>query len=370
MQSLFRSNNAETSALNFLNKHAGFVSLVSAPGFFQGIYRQHPDLSPDEVLTCETLSFDEVSMDVLRQRVAQGGMQKTYVVADKVNEPERLRRLRSKFPELTFAGLGETVFPALIARNDRSVFSDQSRELHCHSVVLVFATPRSGSSLVADILADLGWGNVREHLRQTELEVLSSPYNFDRSVALRSLINAVSKDGHFGTKIISHFFVDYLMNIRDFSPLKIFGPDVKVKAIVLDRSGKVDQAASGELAAQRGIWHIQSGKDAEKVASKGESRFNFGRMNARYFRYRQESFILNFAREMFPDHLALDYDADLADGDVEQIGKKIADFLGIDVDLERFKKSEARQKIANEENARFAKQFREEYDAIFGYIPK
>ena len=305
-------------------------------------------------------------------RLAEAGQPKGHilVVADETGETKRLRALKAEHKGLSFIGLGEALFPALVSRRSKALFRPLPRQLKCHSIVLIFATPRSGSSLVADVVSDLGYGDVREHLRDGEIQVLSSGYNFNRRTALRNLVNLSGKNGCFSTKIISHFLMDYLRRVRDFKSLEQFGDDIKVHAIVLDRSNKVDQAVSADLAMQRGVWHVRSGKDAAKIKETRAARYEFGRLNARFFEYWQQSFILDFARRIFPDHMPLNYEKDVEHGDVEALGKRINEAFDLGVAEPDFSRSKARKKIANKDNSALVKKFRGDFWATFGYKPK
>ncbi|MDM8167593.1 Stf0 family sulfotransferase [Roseovarius sp.] len=367
MLEMFREK-SEVSALEFFNANADDLALLVAPGFYKKINALHPDVSVEDLLKCDVLKLGNVQQ-VLAKREKRGD-RRTHVVADHAGEAKRVAQLRKLFPKLSFAGLGEAVFPAIVTRQATAALRPMPTRLKCHTIVLIFATPRSGSSLVADILADLGLGDTREHLRGDEITALASSYLFSRRAALRNLVNLSANDGAFSTKIISHFLINYMREVRDFRPLKIFGPKVKVKAIVLDRTSKVDQAVSADVAMQRGIWHVRSGADAEKVKTEKTPKYVFERLNSRYFEYRQQSFILDFAREMFPDHLALDYESDIAGVELGMLGGRIAKALDLKDYPTDFARSRARQKIANEDNTVLARQFRKDFNKAFGFRPK
>ncbi|MEQ8292247.1 MAG: Stf0 family sulfotransferase [Roseovarius sp.] len=367
MLEMFREK-SEVSALQFFSANAQDVVFLVAPGFQKKIGDLHPDVPVQDLIKCDVVKLAKAN-EVLAKREKLGD-DRTYVVADGAGEANRLAKLRKSYPNLTFAGLGEAVFPAIVARRADAALRPMPKKLNCHTVVLIFATPRSGSSLVADIVSDLGMGDTREHLRGGEIACLSGSYLFSRRVALRNLVNLTANDGAFSTKIFAHFLMDYMRAVHDFRPLKIFGPKVKVKTIILDRTSKVDQAVSADVAMQRGIWHVRSGKDAERVLAEQAPKYVFGRLNSRYFEYRQQSFALEFAREMFPDHLVLDYESDIVGVELSKLGRRIAEALDLKDYPTDFARARARQKIANDDNAALASQFRKDFSKAFGFPPK
>jgi|KBSSwiStaDraftv2_1062776.scaffolds.fasta_scaffold96360_1 LPS sulfotransferase NodH len=298
------------------------------------------------------------------------GSDHTYVVADSEDEPSRLEAFREQYPRLNFRGLGADVFPALVARAHDRVFKPIPTTLQAHTATLVFATPRSGSSLLADIVQDVGGGQrVIEHLRKDVLNVLSSGYVFDLKTALRNFINFSTVDGYFGTKLITAFLSQYLTNQRTLESVAEVVRDVRVRAIFLDREDRVAQTISGYLASRRGLWHVTSEAEQQRLQSAAKQRLDFGTAVARYFEYENESGALNALKHLYPGALELSYEKDIIDPDLPALAARVARYIGVEAPPGALKTSESRQRIANDENDRLADAFTKRFREVFGIEP-
>ncbi|MBM1222452.1 hypothetical protein JQU17_19760 [Ponticoccus sp. SC2-23] len=359
---------AELSALPFLSKHAGRIGLVTPVA--------EMDLLPDTLHTPGSTAFSGVLKDVevipldenTLDQLAVKSHEKLWLVAASGGEGKTLNALRAACPDHRFAGLGEALFPALVARNPGAIFDRLPQKTHCRQITLIFAPPRSGSSFVADIVSHVTGAKTREHLRNEVIEVLASSYKFNRAAALRNFLSIVTTtDGQASTKIISHFLQDYVARVGGMRLVKQVFEGVAVRTIVIERDDKVAQTVSGYLASRRGIWHLETGRDAKRLEEANKVGYDFDKLLPRYLGYRHQSYVLDFAREIFPDHMALEYGRDIEAGDAAALGERIAEFLGLPwVPGDQPK---GRAKLANEENDRLCAQFREDYEALMGRAP-
>jgi LPS sulfotransferase NodH len=293
-----------------------------------------------------------------------------YVVADPGDERARLQELAASYPGTRFIGLAEHLLPALTAGNNRAVFQPMNALTMPKSIVLVFAAPRTGSSLLSDLLTDLGQGDVREHLRPPIIAALESDYAFDRQAAFRNFLCLAQRGGVFGSKLITHFFEDCLHGSGNLGLVHTVCAGVPLKVITLDRADTVAQMISGELAAQRGVWHITDATSEKAVLRSAAPSYNFSSLLKRYFRYRKESAIIEIARKAFPDNLALEYGRDIECSDLAALATKICDFLELPPPvLERFARAEKRKRIADERNVEMIEHFVVDWKRYFSGGP-
>lgn len=359
---------ADGNVLNFLNANKERVKLLAATEFVARLYYLGRDTGNVPNFEFEVLPISVAALKEIKRADESGGGEFTYVVADAEGEGKRLKDLQQDYPNVTFAGLGCDLLPAALAQSANVIFSGNYPDMNVRQLNLVFATPRSGSSLVSDIIRDLGGGSVREHLRETLLEVLASDYRFDRLHACRRFLTLAANGEHCGSKLITHFVEDYIQLAQGFGFLEVFS-GLKVKAIFLDRADKVDQAISSYLASSRGIWHITSDKAAAEIEAKKDVPFNFAKIYARYFSYQRQSAVLNQLKAYFPDRLELIYEQDVEAGDLESLATRLAEFLGLDRDGKALQVAKTRQKITSAENSALKAEFENRYKQVFVCAP-
>jgi trehalose 2-sulfotransferase len=126
----------------------------------------------------------------------------------------------------------------------------------------IFGTPRSGSEFLCQILSSTGLaGFPREHL-QIESQLLTQFCGFDCQRYLRVLMSrAVTDNGVFGTKILSHFFMEHLS--ADPALERFLS---RFACIHIVRSDRIGQAISAMLAAKTNVWHIESDEESSNYA--------------------------------------------------------------------------------------------------------
>ena len=290
--------------------------------------------------------------------------QTLWIVADPVDEAARLQALRQACPAgRRLAGLGADLLPALVTWNTDALTSPPPAPPD--TITLLLATPRSGSSVVADILGHVTGTRTREHLRKDAIAAMAGGYAIDRAAVLHRTLRLIGNPatGQATTKIISHFLQDYVAEVGDLMALKTAARGSAIRVIILDRTDHVAQAVSGYLALNRGVWHRDRTQTGTAADPAGAVDYDFESLLQLYLFYRQQSSLLAYAREIFPDHLSLEYGADVAAGDVTALGTRIAAFLGQrwvpDPD------ATARAKLADAENDRLCAQFRADYRADY-----
>jgi LPS sulfotransferase NodH len=277
-----------------------------------------------------------------------GAEGKVVVVADPAGEEERLAALRAAYPGRRFAGLAGQVLPALAARAGHTLFSDAALPPRPARAVILCASPRSGSSLVADVLSDMGCGDVREHLRRGILDALSGKYRFDRGAALGHFLCLAQVNGTFGTKLITHFVEDYIRAIGDLAAIRSAFAGIDTVWLTLDRTDKLRQAVSGELASRRGVWHNTGASDEAALRQIGEPAvLHFNSLIGRHLFYGQQSAILAFLNAHGRISLRLTYEADVAAGDIRALSQKLAAALLLEVRAWTFKRAGTRKRLAD-----------------------
>ncbi len=118
----------------------------------------------------------------------------------------------------------------------------------------IVTTPRSGSTLLSQMLASTGVaGQPKEHLR-LPTQTLSRECGFDYIRLLRILAaERATPNRVFGTKLIVHFLEKHQPHGEDFGAVaRAF------KFINLVRMDRVAQAVSLHLAQSTGIWHVHN----------------------------------------------------------------------------------------------------------------
>lgn len=344
----------------FLDRHGSDVTIV---GPAETIAALPEGLSPEAADGLPPLVSLDENGDIPRGTTAQ----RVWIVVDINDEAARVADLATRYPERHIVGLGGDLFPTLVARRPRAIFDPSPKPPSTLS--LIVAPPRSGSSFVADLVGRITRTRTREHLRKDVISALTAPYAFDRVAAMRRFLSLTANPDtrQASTKIITHFIQDYIAEIGDLNVFKEAAKGIAVKPIIVERLDHVGQAVSGYLAMSRGVWHLETDRDIAALASANTVPYDFNALLQLYLGYRHQSYVLDFAREIFPDHLALEYGRDIEAGDAAALGEKIAEFLGLP--WEPADQLTGRAKLANEENARLCARFREDYEALLGIRP-
>ncbi len=366
MKTLFAST-SDINVVKFLNASAAKVRLLCDPDFVADLYYARRDDRHAVELEVPVDTYSIETMEMLHRQAMQPDGAPLYVVASPAGEAERLAQLREDYPELRFAGLAQDVVAALVAQAQHKVFEPPAARPAPVRLAVLFATPRSGSSYVCDLLEALGIGRPKEHLRDTLIELFASRYRFDRPAAIRNFLQFSAKDGWVGTKLITHFVSDFMDSCGLAELDQALGDGMEVFPIFLDRSDRSLQAISGELAARRGVWHVTDAASREKIGSLPEIRYNFHSLLKRYIGYGSQSAFLESLRSLFDRRLDLVYETDVLDTD--RLRTKICDFLAVSARNRDLSKAENRERIANEVNESFKQQFLEDFERHFKRLP-
>ena len=355
--------------MQFFAQNRERVTLLAAPRFVAQLYYAEKSLRDEggafdfEVMPLNVGSFARFA------DLDSKGSSQTFVVADPDDETARIDQLQTRFPSLRILGLGRDVFPALVARNHAAIFAPIPPTLDIHSITLVVVTPRSGSGLLADVLTDIGAGRVMEHLRKDVIEAMKSNYVYDFRRAFQNFLNFASVEGHFGTKLISHFLNDYLVQLKSIGDVRVICSDIRPKVVFLDRNDKAEQTISGYLASRRGLWHVTSDADAERLRASPQQTLDFPSALSRYFLYQQQKTFLDAIRPFFPGAMELRYEEDLQDKDLAALGQRLAAFLGLPSQKIQLSKSLERRQIGDDATLELAQNFKTMFHAMTGKTP-
>jgi trehalose 2-sulfotransferase len=128
----------------------------------------------------------------------------------------------------------------------------------------ILGTPRCGSEFLCEALTSTQVaGYPTEHLR-SQSEVLTKYSRFDTNRYLRiAMWRSVTPNGVFGTKLVSHFFMDHIKICPELERTL-----AKFKFVRLLRKDIVDQAISALLASLTGVYHLREGLNVSDYAER------------------------------------------------------------------------------------------------------
>lgn len=364
----FFRKSSDIRFVRHLNQFGDRFALVATPDFISSLYYATRDDPDPEELTIPVHVFSVERMIALNKAAAEGRERRIMLVADGADESARVAQLARDYPQLRVAGLGETFLPMLLARKVKSFDDIPGLDLHRKlDIVLLFAPPRSGSSLVADVLIDMGVGNTGEHLRGTLAGVLAGKYRFDALRATRLFLQMSQENGWVGTKLICHFLQDYLgpgFNSRVLRGLMADGH--RIHPIFLERRDTVRQSISGYLASRRGLWHVVDDKSDARLHDSNEVSYNFDAILSRYLSYKGQDAFLRMIAGQFEAPLWLSYEEDCAD--IAGLSAKLGAYLGRTA-TGSLDKSMQRKKISSDVNDEYAARFHSDFTNLFGKAP-
>lgn len=358
---------SDIKVAKYLIENPGKFRLVAMPELVTKIYYEGRRRGENPRLDfINPLSMDE--LNTVNNKTAEQKDTRAFIVADATGEARRVGQLRAAYPNVTFYGLMEDFLPAFMARQLNRIGELDQLDLDAAlDIVLLFAPPRSGSSLVADVLVDFGVGNTAEHLRDTLIECMSADYACDWDKMLRRFLHLSANNGWVGSKIISHFLSDYFAGPFKQSLIARLTVDGhRVHPIFLYRRNVVLQTVSGYLASKRGVWHMIEGQREDLFQKDDKISYDFNRLFSRYVSYSNQIRSLQMLEEIFPEHLRLVYEEDCED--VDALSEKISQYLKLPKPAQ-LSRSQTRKKIANELNEEFETRFRKEYRSLFGTDP-
>ena len=352
----------------FMTENPNRFRLIAMPELVAEVYYTGRDRGEAPQLDfINPLGMDELNK--LNDTNADKLESRAYIVADSTGEATRVQQLRTAYPNIIFYGFMEDFLPAFLAKKLDRIGDLERLDLDAAlDIVLLFASPRSGSSLVADVLVDLGVGNTAEHLRTTLIECMSSDYSCNWDKMVRRFLHLSAENGWVGSKIITHFLTDYFQGpFKQALIARLSVDGHRVHPIFLSRRNVVLQTVSGHLASKRGIWHLVAGQSGDMYEKDDKIPYDFNSLFSRYVSYSNQIRSMEMLEEFFPHHLRLVYEEDCED--VATLSAKVSQFLELP-QADQLKRSEARKKIANALNAEFESRFRKEYRHLFGVDPR
>jgi LPS sulfotransferase NodH len=224
----------------------------------------------------------------------------------------------------------------------------------------ILTTPRSGSTLLSQLLASTGvGGRPREHLR-LPTQTLSRECGFDYVRLLRILAaQRATSNGVFGTKLIAHFLEKHRVKGLPFDEVaKAF------RFVSLVRVDRVSQAVSLHVAQSTGIWHVHDDRTrkvyAERLQAIQVDRAHIDGVRAMYNEIRrEEGWMAQFLDRWSIRPLLVEYEALYADPDVQV--KRVLEFLGIDDPYALQPRKTTSKQLRSDINQRLGAAYREAY---------
>ena len=230
----------------------------------------------------------------------------------------------------------------------------------------IVTTPRSGSTFLCDLLQKSNLaGYPAEHLRRPA-EILARHCQFDYIRYMKILMTRRATSNQvFGTKLISHFLMDYRKEGLEFDS---FFQTYFKKIIYLQRRDKVAQAISLYLAKATGIWHIFNDETREqynlKISQIQAEQCQIEKVKSLYdFLVRQEKFIESFIQEHDITPLRIGYE-DLVKSK-EKYLNDVFDYLEINADGYEHENSTGMKRTKSPLTAQLTEKFRESYPSLY-----
>ena len=356
-------DSSELKITQFLGKPNSKFRLVADPELISKIYYARRNKG-EEVKLDSIIPLDNDTLNAINEAASRSGDCGIYLVADATGEANRVAQLRATYPNITFYGFMEDFLPTFLARKSHEITNLETLDLQASlDVVLLFAPPRSGSSLVADVLTDLGVGNTAEHLRPNIIECMKASYRCNWSKIVRRFLHLSAVDGWAGSKLISHFLTDYFDgSFRHALIAELSRDGHRLHPIFLYRNNVVLQAVSGYLASKRGVWHMVKGQARDVYEEDRNISYNFDSMFSRYANYKRQIANMQFLEEMFPDNLTLVYEEDCSN--VMELAVKLGEYLNLPTPT-KLRRAERRKKLTNALNTEFETRFKQEYRDLF-----
>lgn len=213
----------------------------------------------------------------------------------------------------------DDVLPSLVTR--ANLFGEHAEPTRRYALVSI---PRTGSTYLCALLANHGLGVPLEHIRDPAAQTVNGdPDNFDQLLA--GLEKYGSRNGIFGTKLISHF----LLAASNESV------GVAAKLVdVLERRGYrlmylhrnfIDCLVSNLIANKLGTWHIYDAEGASRLRSRSDAvEMDKPFVLKHFLDMAVQKIALDVARGGHPC-MEIDYDELLKDADavVERMAKDL-----------------------------------------------
>lgn len=180
----------------------------------------------------------------------------TVIVADAVDELASVAQARARWPRRQVWGLHHHVVPLRVAKGRPKHLPPDGLRIDALRPFAIACLPRSGSTLLCEMLAAAGAGAPAEHLRVPMAMALSMP-GVDRHEMWRQVAGHAARAGLFGTKLVTSFLDDAAARLGGawddvVAPLMAAG----LRVIHLRRA-PLDVAVSRHVAHVAGRYHVR-----------------------------------------------------------------------------------------------------------------
>lgn len=169
---------------------------------------------------------------------------------------------------------------------------------------IICGTPRSGSTMLCDLLTDSGAGRPASYCRRQDIPAIAAELGVSPLPASagfeRAYLNAVIAAGRgagrlFGLRLMQENAPELLAMLDRLHPglpsdrARLGAAFGRVSYVHLSRANKVAQAVSLLKAARSGLWHRQAdGSDRERYAAEGEAVYQAAQIEATAARLEQD----------------------------------------------------------------------------------
>ncbi len=189
----------------------------------------------------------------------------------------------------------------------------------------LITTPRTGSTLLASVLSQLGVGHPAEHVRTPLVHVIKQGgYAFDK--VMENLARIASRNDIFGTKFISTF-LHYIFGDEGAGRLAEYLNAKQYKVVFLKRD-LCDQAVSSYFAVNSNVWHLF---DKKQFSKKGDVPYDFSSINEIYQRFAREERLVDLIATTIPPQRQMTVRYDDLDADSLAVGERVKAFVGAEV---------------------------------------
>jgi len=232
---------------------------------------------------------------------------------------------------------------------------------------VIFCAPRSGSTLLTELLTGFGIGEPREHIRPELIQMLRAgdDLHFDVGLWLSAAQAFDRTDDIFGTKVVMHLLrsaataatPEQFAAIRDFTE--------SAHLIHLTRRDKVDQALSQDRARETSVFHVFEAGQLEAYRQRSEAwSYDFDRIKKSLDQVlAQEEEIHHLIRQSRRPVHRVEYDSLVASPEAEVAA--MCRFIGVEPRFFFMPRIQL-QRLADEKSRAFQERFMAEHLARLG----
>jgi hypothetical protein len=254
-----------------------------------------------------------------------------------------LQAAAARFPGRRVWGLRHHVAPMLAG--DRQPLKDvppefRVEELRRHVIV---CPARSGSTLLAQMLGQVGAGRARDHVRDGLAAALRSP-GVDRAELWRQLAWRAAREGRFASKLVGECLIE-AAGPRPVADLLAELAPAGVPVVALHRP-VIDTVVSRYIADAAGLFHVRGALTAQERALFEACPYEPVTLRRLLAANLAENRIIEQALARLPAERVLH--VAYADLDAQPLPtvQRVADFLGVEADLDAIKPTKLPIKIS------------------------